>query len=125
MEGLSQQVALVSDEVATLKNELIALKGAHAALHQSAAEAGQSNVRNLGDQSSRIDRIEKNVDEIKGAAERGGISGKPKSLMEAKQVQVEKCQDTFETKEVCNEVVDQVCQDDPDFQSILSNRMQA
>ena len=58
MEVLQQQMVMVSDEVTTLKNELIALKGAHAALHQSAAESGQKNVRDLGDQSSRIDRIE-------------------------------------------------------------------
>ena len=90
MEVLQQQMVMVSDEVTTLKNELIALKGAHAALHQSAAESGQKNVRDLGDQSSRIDRIERKVDEIKETAERGGSYKKPRSLMEAKEVQVEK-----------------------------------
>ena len=86
MELLKQQMVMVSDEVTTLKNELIALKGAHAALHQTAAESGQ----NIGNQSNRIDRIEQKVDEIKETAERGGGFKKPRSLMEAKDVQVEK-----------------------------------
>ena len=90
MELLKQQMVMVSDEVTTLKNELIALKGAHAALHQSAAESGQNTARDLGDQSSRIDRIAKQVDEIKETTDRGGSFKKPRSLMEAKEVQVEK-----------------------------------
>ena len=72
MEVIRQQMTVVSDEVQTLKNELLALKGAHAALHQSTVESGQSNAANFGDQSNRIDMIAKKVDDIKVSAERGG-----------------------------------------------------
>ena len=87
MEVIRQQMTVVSDEIATLKNELVALKGAHAALHQSSVESGQNNAANFGDQSNRIDMIMKKVDDIKVTADRGG---KPKALMEAKQIEVAK-----------------------------------
>ena len=91
MEAINAQVRALTEELGILKSELVQVKSVHANLHQQAVEAGAHNSRMFTEQAGRIEAAAKKIDDItSGASSIGGGGFRPKSLIEAKQVEVSK-----------------------------------
>ena len=83
MQAVQQQVAAVVEELNLLKGEIVGIKSQHANLHQS-------NVESTTEAARRFASIEERLGSIASGIRPGssGSFGKPKPLIEAKQVAV-------------------------------------
>ena len=82
---MAAQVAALTDELQALKSEIIGVKAGHASMHQMMVESGTTNAQQFGAQADRIVALEKRIETTIG---KGSIDGKPKPLIEAKQIEV-------------------------------------
>ena len=88
MEAITQQIAIVTNELEALKAEIIGIKGAHASLHQTTVATTQQHEGVIGEQAAKVAGIQKKIDELSATANthKGGAH---KSLIEPKNVTVE------------------------------------
>ena len=91
-EQMMAQVVALTDELTALRGEIIQMKTAHATLHQSTVDSNNQSHQAFGEQGERIARVEKSIENM--AKTTAGMptttDGKPKFLIEPKQVEVEK-----------------------------------
>ena len=85
---MAAQVAALTDELQTLKSEIIGVKAGHASLHQMMVESGTTQAQQYGAQADRIVALEKRIETTISKGSIDGIAGKPKPLIEAKQINV-------------------------------------
>ena len=90
MDVLQQQVAAVIEEVGTFRAEIIQMKTAHASLHQSSVERDTQMIQRMTETTDRLGNVEKRLNDTLGGLASGSapLTGKPKDLIEAKQVEV-------------------------------------
>ena len=88
MEAITQQIAIVTNELEALKAEIIGIKGAHASLHQTTVATTKQHEGVIDEQAAKVAGIQMKIDELAmtAGASKGGSY---KSLIEPKNVTVE------------------------------------
>ena len=90
MEALAGQSRSLSEDISSIRNEIVNIKASHANLHQASVEANAGSTTALTDHGIRLGAMEGKVAELARRAETVIGGGKPKSLIEAKNITVEK-----------------------------------
>ena len=90
MEAIQQQVNAVVEEIALLKGEIIGIKMQHASFHQSSVDKSTADEARFAEAAKKVASIEEKMGSIASGIRPGssGSFGKPKPLIEAKQVVV-------------------------------------